>query len=49
MSASIKIILEEPINGNRVTRDEINYMPKEYYPLRGWDEDGKPLKEISLK
>jgi aldehyde:ferredoxin oxidoreductase len=42
-------LLDEPINGHRVTKDELNYMVNEYYQLRGWDEDGKPLKELSIE
>jgi aldehyde:ferredoxin oxidoreductase len=41
-------LLEEPINGNQITKDELNHMVNEYYQLRGWDEDGKPRNELSI-
>lgn len=40
--------LEESINGKKVTKDEFIYMLEEYYRLRGWDEEGKPLKALNF-
>ena len=42
-------LLEEPIDGNRITKEELDHMLQEYYQLRGWDEDGIPLKEVSIE
>ncbi len=41
-------LLQEPINGNLVTEDELGYMLSEYYHLRGWDENGKPPEGFSV-
>ena len=40
--------LKESINGKKVTKDEFIYMLEEYYRLRGWDEEGKPLKALNI-
>lgn len=34
---------EESINGKKLNKEEFIYMLEEYYRLRGWDRDGKPL------
>jgi len=39
---------EESINGKKVMKDEFIYMLEEYYRLRGWDEEGKPLKALNI-
>lgn len=40
---------EEPINGKRLNREEFLYMLEEYYQLRGWDKQGKPLKALGIE
>lgn len=40
--------LEEPRtdDGSKVTREECMYMLEEYYKLRGWNNEGKPVKVL---
>jgi len=40
---------EEPINGKKITKDEFIYMLEEYYQLRGWDKEGKPIKALNIE
>lgn len=40
---------EESINGKKVMKDEFIYMLEEYYRLRGWDGEGKPLKAPNIE
>lgn len=41
-------LFKESINGKKVTKDEFIFMLDEYYRLRGWDEEGKPLKALNI-
>jgi len=40
---------EEPVNGQRVIKEEFLYMLEEYYRLRGWNEQGRPLKVLGVE
>ena len=41
---------EEPINGKKVIKkDNFIYMLEEYYRLRGWNKEGKPLKVLNIE
>jgi len=35
-------------DGQRIIKDEFLHMLEEYYSLRGWDKEGKPLKSLII-
>ncbi len=40
---------DEPIEGKTISRPELEKMLSEYYALRGWDAEGRPLLDFQAK